>query len=196
MAAQKWLILGLGNPGPEYSHNRHNVGYWCVNRLARLHGVQLRARPLAAYGEGTIEGTPVLLAKPRTFVNRSGQAAASLLRNFKIERRNMLVIYDELDLALGTLRIKPGGGHGGHNGLRSIIGAVGGDDFPRIRVGIGRPVVGGKPSWEPEDVAAYVLSDPTPEDTKALQDVAVRACEAAKTLLRDGVEAAMNEYNK
>jgi len=196
MAAQMWLILGLGNPGPVYSHNRHNVGYWCVNRLARLLGVQLKARPLAAYGEGMVGGQPVLLAKPRTFVNRSGQAAASLLRNFKIERQTMLVIYDELDLPLGTLRIKPGGGHGGHKGLRSIIGAVGGDDFPRIRVGIGRPVVDGEPSWDPNDVADYVLSDPTPEDAKALQDAAARACEAAETVLREGVEAAMNRYNR
>ena len=191
-----WLILGLGNPGPVYSHNRHNVGYWCVNRLARLHGIPLKATRLATIGEGSIGGIPVVLAKPRTFVNRSGQAAASLLRNFKIERQNMLVIYDELDLPLGTLRIKPGGGHGGQKGLRSIIGAVGGDDFPRIRVGIGRPVVDGEPSWDPSDVAAYVLSDPTPEDTRALQDAAARACEAAETLLRDGVEAAMNRYNR
>jgi PTH1 family peptidyl-tRNA hydrolase len=196
MAAQKWLVLGLGNPGPVYSHNRHNVGYWCVNRLARLHGVQMKARPLAAYGEGTVDGTPVLLAKPRTFVNRSGTAAASLLRNFKIERRNMIVIHDELDLPLGALRIKPGGGHGGQKGLRSIIGAVGGDDFPRIRVGIGRPVANGRPSWDPKDVAEYVLSDPTPEDTKALQDAAARATEAAETLLREGIDAAMNRYNR
>jgi PTH1 family peptidyl-tRNA hydrolase len=196
MAADKWLILGLGNPGREYSHNRHNVGYWCVNRLARLHGIQLKARPLAAYGEGAIDGTPVLLAKPRTYVNLSGRAAASLLRNFKVQRQNMLVIYDDLDLPLGVLRIKPGGGHGGQKGLRSVIGAVGGDDFPRIRVGIGRPLVGGKPSWEPEDVAAYVLSDPTPAEVEALQATAIRASEAAETLLREGVEAAMNRYNR
>ena len=100
MAADKWLIVGLGNPGRSYSHNRHNVGYWCVNRLARLHGISLKARRLAAFGEGSIRGAPVLLAKPRTFVNRSGQAAASLLRNFKIKRQNMLVVCDDLDLTI------------------------------------------------------------------------------------------------
>ena len=196
MAADKWLIVGLGNPGPSYSHNRHNVGYWCVNRLARLHGISLKARPLAAYGEGSIRGTPVLLAKPRTFVNRSGQAVASLLRNFKIKRQNMLVVCDDLDLTVGSLRLKPGGGHGGQKGLRSVIGAAGGDDFPRLRIGIGRPLVDGRPSWDPEAIAAYVLSDPTPDEAKALQAAAVQGTEAVETVLREGLEAAMNRYNR
>ena len=196
MAADKWLIVGLGNPGPSYSHNRHNVGYWCVNRLARLHGISLKARRLAAYGEGSIRGTPVLLAKPRTFVNRSGQAVASLLRNFKIKRQNMLVVCDDLDLTVGSLRLKPGGGHGGQKGLRSVIGAAGGDDFPRLRIGIGRPLVDGKPSWDPEAIAAYVLSDPTPDEAKALQAAAVQGTEAVETVLREGLEAAMNSYNR
>ena len=196
MAANKRLIVGLGNPGPEYSHNRHNVGYWCVNRLARLHGVRLKARPLATIGEGSIRGIPVLLAKPRTFVNRSGQAVASLLRNFKIDRENMLVVCDDLDLPVGTLRLKPGGGHGGQKGLRSIIGAVGGGDFPRLRIGIGRPVVDGEPSWEPDDVAAYVLSDPPPEEAKLLQAAVTQGAEAIEAALHEGLEAAMNRYNR
>jgi len=196
MAADKWLIVGLGNPGPAYSHNRHNVGYWCVNRLARLHGISLKARRLAAFGEGSIRGTPVLLAKPRTFVNRSGQAAASLLRNFKIKRQNMLVVCDDLDLTVGSLRLKPGGGHGGQKGLRSVIGAAGGADFPRLRIGIGRPLVDGRPSWDPEAIAAYVLSDPTSDEAKALQAAAVKGTEAVETVLREGLEAAMNLYNR
>ncbi|MCH6556212.1 MAG: aminoacyl-tRNA hydrolase [Chloroflexi bacterium] len=196
MAADKWLIVGLGNPGPAYSHNRHNVGYWCVNRLARLHGISLKARRLAAFGEGSIRGTPVLLAKPRTFVNRSGQAVASLLRNFKIKRQNMLVVCDDLDLTVGSLRLKPSGGHGGQKGLRSVIGAAGGDDFPRLRIGIGRPLVDGRPSWDPEAIAAYVLSDPTPDEAKALQAAAVKGTEAVETVLREGIEAAMNRYNR
>jgi PTH1 family peptidyl-tRNA hydrolase len=196
MAADKWLIVGLGNPGPAYSHNRHNVGYWCVNRLARLHGISLKARRLAAFGEGSIRGTPVLLAKPRTFVNRSGQAAASLLRNFKIKRQNMLVVCDDLDLTSGSLRLKPSGGHGGQKGLRSVIGAAGGDDFPRLRIGIGRPLVDGRPSWDPEAIAAYVLSDPTPDEAKALQAAAVKGTVAVETVLREGLEAAMTRYNR
>ena len=196
MAADKWLIVGLGNPGPEYSHNRHNIGYWCVNRLARLHGISLKPRPLAAFGKGSICDTPVLLAKPRTFVNRSGQAVASLLRNFKIKRQNMLVVCDDLDLTVGSLRLKPGGGHGGQKGLRSVIGAAGGDDFPRLRIGIGRPLVDGRPSWDPEAIAAYVLSDPTPDEAKALQAAAVQGTEAVETVLREGLEAAMSRYNR
>ena len=195
-AGERWLIGGLANPGRVYSHNRHNVGYWCVNRLARLHGISLRARRLAATGEGSIRDTPVLLAKPRTFVNRSGQAVAALLRNFKVERRNVLVVYDDLDLPVGTLRLKPGGGHGGQKGLRSIIGAIGGGDFPRLRIGIGRPLVDGEPSWDPDAVAAYVLSDPTPQEAKALQAAVVQGAEAVETVLREGLETAMTRYNR
>ncbi len=196
MAAEKWLIVGLGNPGRVYSHNRHNVGYWCLNRLARLHGISLKARRLAALGEGSIRGTPVLLAKPRTMVNRSGQAVAALLRNFKIDRRNMVVVCDDLDLPVGKLRLKAGGGHGGQKGLRSVIGAIGSGDFARVRIGIGRPEVDGQPSWEPDAVAAYVLSDPTPQELDGLRAAVTQAAEAVETALHEGVEAAMNRYNR
>lgn len=196
MAAKKWLIVGLGNPGPVYSHNRHNVGYWSVNRLARLHGIPLKAQRLATIGQGSIAGVPVLLAKPRTFVNRSGHAVAALLRNFQIKPERILVICDDLDLPVGRLRLRPGGGHGGQKGLRSIIGTIGSGGFPRLRIGIGRPVVDGEPSWEPDAVAVYVLSDPTPQEAEALQDAAAGAAEAAETLLREGLEAAMNRYNR
>ncbi|MEE8347085.1 MAG: aminoacyl-tRNA hydrolase [Dehalococcoidia bacterium] len=195
MAAAKWLIMGLGNPGPVYSHNRHNIGYWCVNRLARLHGVPLKAKRLATIGEGSIAGTPVLLAKPRTFVNRSGRAVADLLRNFNIDREMMLVICDDLDLPVGRLRMRSRGSHGGQKGLRSIIGAIGSGDFPRLRIGIGRPVVDGRPTWEPEDIADHVLSDPPPQEAEALQAAAAQAAEAVETVLREGLEAAMNRYN-
>lgn len=196
MAADKWLIAGLGNPGRDYSHNRHNVGYWCVNRLARLHGIPLKARRLASSGEGSIGGRPVVLAKPRTFVNLSGGAVAALLRSFKIERQRALIVCDDLDLPLGTLRLKPAGGHGGQKGLRSIIAAVGGSDFPRLRIGIGRPVVDGQPSWDPDAVAEYVLTDPTPEEAAALQAAVVQAAEAVETVLSEGMEAAMSRYNR
>jgi len=196
MAAKTWLIVGLGNPGSVYSHNRHNVGYWSVNRLARLHGIPLKARRLATIGQGAIAGVPVLLAKPRTFVNRSGHAVAALLRNFQIKPDQMLVICDDLDLPAGRLRLRPGGGHGGQKGLRSIIGTIGSGGFPRLRIGIGRPVVDGEPSWEPDVVADYVLSDPTPQEAEALQGVVAEAAEAVETVLREGLEAAMNRYNR
>ena len=188
--------MGLGNPGPFYSHNRHNVGYWCVNRLARLHGIPLKAKRLATTGEGAIGDVPVVLAKPRTFVNRSGSAVAALLRNFKLERERMLVVCDDLDLPVGRLRLRSGGGHGGQKGLRSIMATIGSGDFARLRVGIGRPQVDGQPTRDPEAVADYVLGDPAPRDAEALQAAVAQAAEAVETVLQDGLEAAMNRYNR
>ena len=188
--------MGLGNPGPEYSHNRHNVGYWCVNRLGRLHGINLRAKKLATIGEGEVNGARVVLLKPRTFVNRSGQAVAAALKTTGVPVERTLVIYDELDLPLGRIRIKPRGGAGGNNGIKSIIQSTGSQEFPRVRIGIGRPHVAGEPTWDPEDVANYVLRDPPPEHAKALQDAVRRAVEAVEVVLGEGLEAAMNKYNR
>ena len=192
----RWLIAGLGNPGPEYAHNRHNVGYWCVNRLARLHGINLKTKTLAAIGEGAVLGTPVVLLKPRTYVNKSGDAVVPAMRKWKIDPSHLLVIYDELDLPLGRIRIRTGGGDGGYKGLKSIIASLGSRDFPRIRIGIGRPHISGEPSWEPEVVGDWVLSDPTREQAKTLQDAVSRAAQAAERMVTEGVEAAMNKYNK
>jgi peptidyl-tRNA hydrolase, PTH1 family len=193
---ERWMIVGLGNPGPAYSHNRHNVGYWTVNRLARLHGIPLKARRLAAIGEGKSGNTEVVLVKPRTFVNNSGHAVAAALKHANVRPENVLVVYDELDLPAGRLRIKAKGGTAGHNGLRSISAALGTTDFPRLRVGIGRPHVDGEPTWDSDVVAVWVLSDPTPQETKTLQDAVSRAAEAAEAVLSEGLEAAMNKYNK
>jgi len=196
VANERWLIAGLGNPGPEYSHNRHNVGYWCINRLARLHRVPLKAKKLATIGEGDIRGVPVVLVKPRTYVNRSGDAIGPALKRWKVDPHNLVLIYDELDLPAGRVRIKASGGSGGHNGLKSIIAAAGTQDFARIRVGIGRPHVEGKPTWAPEHVADWVLRDPPPEMVKTLQEAAKHATKAAEVILTEGIEAAMNRYNK
>jgi PTH1 family peptidyl-tRNA hydrolase len=192
----RWIIVGLGNPGPAYSHNRHNVGYWTVNRLARLHGIPLKARRLAALGEGKIGHTDVLLVKPRTYVNNSGHAVAAALKHAKARPENVLIVYDELDLPAGRLRLKAKGGTAGHNGLRSIAAALGSTDFPRLRVGIGRPHVDGEPTWDPDVVAVWVLGDPTPQETKTLQDAVSRAAKAVETVVEDGIETAMNQYNK
>ena len=196
MSADAWLVVGLGNPGPPYAHNRHNVGYWCVNRLARLHGIALKARRLAALGEGKIGARPVVLVKPRTYVNTSGHAVAAALKHAAVAPQRLLVIYDDLDLPAGRLRIRAGGSHGGHNGLRSIIGTVGSKDFPRLRIGIGRPHVDGLPVWDPDVVAVWVLSDPTPQEAETLQGAVARAAEAVELLVTEGVETAMNRYNK
>jgi PTH1 family peptidyl-tRNA hydrolase len=196
MGSDRWLIVGLGNPGPAYAHNRHNVGYWTINRLARLHGIPLKARRLAALGEGEINGTDVMLVKPRTYVNNSGHAVAAALRHTKVQPERVLIVYDELDLPAGRLRLKAKGGTAGHNGLKSISGVLGSTDFPRLRIGIGRPHVDGEPTWDPDVVAVWVLSDPTPQDTKTLQDAVSRAAKAVEQIVGQGVEAAMNEINK
>ncbi len=195
MANDRWLIAGLGNPGADYSHNRHNVGYWCVNRLARLHGIKIKAKTLATLGEGEIRGVPAVLVKPRTYMNKSGEAIGPALRRWSIDPTHLIVVYDELDLPAGRVRIKAGGGSGGHNGIKSIIAAAGSQEFARIRVGIGRPHVDGEPTWEPEHVADYVLSNPSPEMVKTLQDAARRATQAVELIITDGVKAAMNEHN-
>src|SRR3990170_6904203 len=121
MGSDRWMIVGLGNPGPAYSHNRHNVGYWCVNRLARLHGIPLKARRLAALGEGKIGPTPATLVKPRTYVNRSGHAVSALLKHTGARPQRMLVVCDDLDLPAGRLRLRESGGDGGPHRARLVI---------------------------------------------------------------------------
>ena len=192
-----FLIVGLGNPGREYAHSRHNVGFWCLNRLARRHGIAFSSRGrLAAVGEGRLAERRVILAKPRTFVNQSGRAVSPLLQRFRLSPQQLLVVYDDLDLPLGRVRLRPSGSHGGHRGMRSIVEAIGSQDFPRIRIGIGRPKVAGEPTWEPEAVVDYVLSPMTAEERRILDEAAATAAEAILCLLSEGVEAAMNRYNR
>jgi len=190
------LIVGLGNPGKEYATNRHNVGFWTINRLARRHGIEMETGGQAALGEGEIAGQRVALAKPRTFVNKSGDAIANLLRRLALDdARGLLLIYDELDLPVGKVRLRARGGAAGQKGIQSIIDAVGGDQFARLRIGIGRPVVNGKPSWDPEAVAGYVLSDPPPEERDALDQAVERAIEVIECALAEGIDRAMAKYN-
>ena len=192
----QWLIVGLGNPGSKYAGTRHNVGYWTINRLARAHAIKVEAKgKLAALGEGRIDDVPVALAKPRTFVNLSGEAVRELLRRYDLGLDRLLVVSDDLDMPAARVRVRQGGGHGGHNGLRSIAGAVGAD-FPRVRIGIGRPVVGGEPTWDPEEIAAYVLRDPPPNEREQLDEAIGTAIEAIDLIVRDGVEPAMNQFNR
>jgi PTH1 family peptidyl-tRNA hydrolase len=195
-APPAWLIVGLGNPGSGHAGNRHNVGFWVVNRLARLMGASFERRGrLASLAQGTLAGQPVLLAKPQTYVNNSGEAVRDLLRRYHLGPRALLVVYDDLDLPVGALRIREQGSHGGQNGMRSIIAAIGSQDFPRVRIGIGRPVVGGEPTRDPEHVAAYVLDDPTPDERKMLDAAADRAVEAVQAVLSDGLGGAMARFN-
>jgi PTH1 family peptidyl-tRNA hydrolase len=190
------VIVGLGNPGPEHAHNRHNVGFWTVNRLARRAGMNFTRRGrLASLAEGEISGYHVILAKPQTFVNRSGEAVRDLLRRYHVDPASLIVIYDELDLPLGALRIREQGSHGGQNGMRSIIGAIGSQSFPRVRIGIGRPLADGEPTRDPEYVAAYVLADPPAHEREQIEETVARAVDAVEAIVSDGVASAMARFN-
>jgi peptidyl-tRNA hydrolase, PTH1 family len=182
------LIAGLGNPGPRYAGNRHNIGFMAVEQLARAHGIKLgRGRYNTRLGEGRIAGRPVILVQPQTFMNRSGDAIGPLAAYYRIDPANILVIYDELDLPLGTLRLREQGGTGGHNGMKSIANHLG-QGFPRLRLGIGRP--SGR-----MDPAAYVLQDFSSEERKVVAEVLRQAQEAAETFLREGIDMAMTRHN-
>lgn len=192
------LVVGLGNPGEQYAHNRHNVGYWTINRLARRHGIAFDVRTASYFlGEGVIAGRPVALAKPRTYMNRSGDAVWNLVKRLKLDDPSeLLVVYDELDLPVGKVRIRTKGGPGGQKGVAHIIERLGTNEFPRVRIGIGRPVVDGQPTWDPDAVASYVLSDPPPDERALLDDAVARAVEAIEVAIAEGIEAAMNRFNR
>ena len=183
------LIVGLGNPGPKYAANRHNAGFRCVERLGSALGVGFDKRQKRAHvALGDLHGQRVVLAKPQTFMNESGQAVVPLARFYKVPNERLLIIYDDLDLPLGTLRLRPGGGSGGHKGMRSIIEHLGAQDFPRLRVGIGRPP--GR-----MDPAAYVLQSFSADEELVLQETLERALGAIETWQCEGIEAAMNLWN-
>lgn len=192
------LVVGLGNPGETYAHNRHNVGYWTVNRLARRHGLDFDVRTSSYFlAEGAIAGRRVALAKPRTYVNRSGDAVWNLVKRLKLDDASeLLVVYDELDLPVGRVRVRPKGGPGGQKGVADIIDRLGTDAFPRVRIGVGRPVVDGQPTWDPDAVASYVLSDPPPGERALLDEAVARAVEAIEVAIAEGIEAAMNRFNR
>lgn len=191
-----YVIAGLGNPGAEYAGQRHNLGFWVINRLARRHDIDLKAQRLGSTGKGRIGEAEVVLVKPRTYVNGSGQAIAPLLKQAGLGVDRLIVAYDDLDLPVGRLRIRATGGSGGHNGLKSIIDACGGGNFGRVRVGIGRPLDRGVPSWDSEHVIRWVLANP-PKAQREILDAAVeQACDAIEAVLTGGWERAMDVYNR
>lgn len=185
-----YLIVGLGNPGSQYAHTRHNVGFDVVEVLAGRLGVGItRGKEGALVGECFVQGQKTLLALPQTYMNVSGQAVAGLVRWYRIEINNLLVIYDDIDLPQGSVRIRPNGSAGTHNGMRSVVGELGTDRFPRIRVGVGeRP-----PGWE---LADWVLSRyQSPEEREAARAAYERAADAAVEYVQNGIESAMCKYN-
>jgi len=185
------LIVGLGNPGRGYAHNRHNVGFICLNHFARTQGIRFdKKQGQARIGLGEVAGRRVVVARPQTYMNLSGQSVSRLVKKFNINLNNLLVVHDDLDLPLGKIRIRQGGGSGGHKGVDSIVTWLGSQDFLRLRVGIGRPV-----EISETDIVAYVLSDFTTGEKQTIARVIPGVSEAILCLLTEGLMAAMNKYN-
>lgn len=189
------LVVGLGNPGQEYAATRHNVGVWCVRELARRHGAKFERHGRMDGATVDIGGAALYLGRPRAYMNESGPPIAAELRRLKLQRGRLLVVYDEIDLPVGQVRIRLEGGHGGNNGMRSIIAAVGGTDFPRVRVGIDRPYDDGRPVRDPDRVADWVLSRPSEGDRRMLDEAVQTVADAIELAAVEGVELAMNRYN-
>jgi peptidyl-tRNA hydrolase, PTH1 family len=189
MTGERWLVVGLGNPGPGFAGNRHNAGYMVADVLATRAGIRFRTGKFqAAVAEGRLAGQPVILGKPLAFMNLSGGPVAGLCRYYRLPASRLVVIHDDLDLPFGTIRLKQGGGDGGHNGLRSVTSSVGTPDYYRVRFGIGRPP--GR-----MDPAVFVLRDFSAAERKELPFLLEQAADAAEALLAEGLAAAQNTFH-
>ena len=185
------LILGLGNPGRGYHWTRHNVGFLLLDGLAKKQGIEISRRGMKSiYGRGRIGTEEVILAKPQTFMNLSGEAAQRLLQFFKIPPENLIVLHDDLDLPMGKPRIRLRGGHGGHKGIRSIVEALGNDGFIRFKIGIGRP---GRPGQDPAD---FVLEPLVEGERERFKKMIEENLEALEILILEGPQAAMDRFHK
>ncbi len=183
------VIVGLGNPGPRYRDTRHNVGFKCIDLMSREWDIRLsERRAKAVLGRGRHLDQDIVLAKPRTFMNRSGEGIDYLVARFGVKPVDLLVIYDEMALPVGKLRLRPRGSDAGHNGVRSIIAALGTVDFPRIRIGIGRPGQDG-------NQVAHVIGGFSSEETAVMAEVVQQVVSAADCLLTDGIDRAMSQFN-
>ncbi len=190
MEQELWLVAGLGNPGRQYEKTWHNCGYLVLEVLSQRHQIPLnKIRFKGLTGQGTIAGRKVVLLQPTTYMNLSGESVREAMAFYKIPPQRTLVIYDDLDLPAGQIRMRPSGGAGTHNGMRSIISQLGRQDFPRVRVGIG-PLPA---NWE---LVSYVLSDIPQDQQKEMFEAFSRAADAVEKTLRDGIEAAMNQANQ
>ncbi|ACH39770.1 peptidyl-tRNA hydrolase [Citrifermentans bemidjiense Bem] len=186
MAAK--LIVGLGNPGPKYSWTRHNAGFMVLDRLASLSGIQVTRKAFSGLsGDGNWSSERVYLLKPQTFMNLSGRSVAEALRFYKLSLSDLIVIHDDLDIPFGKVKLKEGGGHGGHNGLRSLAQELGSSAYARIRVGIGRPVHG--------DVVNFVLTNFAKEEMDSLLEVLDTSVDALEMMIKEGMPKAMSIFN-
>lgn len=185
-----FLIVGLGNPGKKYAETRHNLGFRVIKDLAEKHRIDVSGiKKMALIGQGIILRKKVILAQPQTFMNLSGQSVVSLINYFKIPLENCLIIYDDLDLEPGKLRMRKAGGHGGHNGIRSIIDSLGTKDFPRLRIGIGRP----KNLMPARD---FVLKQIDQAEMSLIEQAISLSCQGIELWLEQGIEQAMNQINR
>jgi PTH1 family peptidyl-tRNA hydrolase len=184
-----WLVVGLGNPGRDYEHSRHNAGARAAEALARKLGARMgRSKFRALVADAVSDGVPVKIARPTTFMNESGQAVAPLARWYKIDPDHLIVIHDELDLPVGQLRLKKGGGTAGHHGLGSIVGSLGSKDFYRIRVGIGKP-------GNVDETVGWVLHRLPKKVAEALAEAEEEAADAALAVIHEGLDRAMNRFH-
>ncbi|MFU8802668.1 MAG: aminoacyl-tRNA hydrolase [Bradymonadaceae bacterium] len=184
----RFLIAGLGNPGSKYEGTRHNIGFAGVERFGRRHQMALTQTKFhGRYATGSAVGQDIVLLEPQTFMNLSGQSVVPAMRFYGIEPESLIVLHDEIDLEPGTLRLKAGGGHGGHNGLRDIIARLGSRDFYRLRLGVGRPEHG--------NVTSHVLGRFRADEEPVIDDLLERACDAIEVLMTEGIGAAQNRYH-
>ena len=185
-----FLIVGLGNPGREYAATRHNIGFDMITYLSDKYNISMNGKEgKAVVGKGVIDGQKVILVQPQTFMNLSGESVRALMDYYKLDLEDLIVIYDDISLAPGQLRVRAKGSAGGHNGIKSIIAHLGTQEFPRVRVGVGE-----KPSRM--DLADYVLGHFSAEDKKIMADAVKEAADAACEIIESGIDHAMNEHNK
>ncbi len=183
------VVTGLGNPGRKYADTRHNVGFWVVELLALRHKIKMsKVKFKALYGEGVISGKKVLLVMPQTYMNLSGESVRDIISWSKIPVGNIIIIYDDIDLPVGKIRVRPKGSAGTHNGMKSVIYQIMSDEFPRVRIGIDKPPEG----W---DLADYVLSKFSKEEKDKISQAVVNAADAVEAIIGQGINQAMNKFN-
>ena len=189
-SAVDWLVVGLGNPGQKYENTRHNMGFLTVDLLAEKAGVKLnKVKFKAAYNMVNFGGAKCLVMKPQTFMNLSGEAVREAAQFYKIPADHVLVIYDDVSLPVGKLRVRPNGSAGGHNGIKNIIAHLGTQEFPRVKIGVGAP------DGADKDMADHVLATPSQADRKILVESFEKAIQAAEVIIKNGCQKAMSQFN-
>lgn len=183
-----FLIVGLGNPGAEYEDTRHNVGFMLADRAASVYGGRFKRGGRSLYAQTEIAGQDVIIVKPQTYMNLSGDSVIEFVRAHGIEASKVIAAYDDCDLPLGRVRVRPGGGSGGHRGVKSLAERLGTNEFPRVRLGIGRPPQG-------VEVADYVLSPFRKDEMEALEEILAKGLSSVEAIIENGVEFAMNRFN-